>query len=37
MKADFASYPCLRGKTVFVTGGAGGIGAETSRAGMDHD
>lgn len=25
---DFATYPCLSGKTVFVTGGAAGIGAE---------
>ncbi len=25
---DFAHYPCLKGKTVFVTGGASGIGAE---------
>ncbi|MDP7150552.1 MAG: SDR family oxidoreductase [Paracoccaceae bacterium] len=25
---EFAQYPCLRGKTVFVTGGASGIGAE---------
>ena len=30
--ADFANYPSLRGKTVFLTGGAGGIGAETVRA-----
>lgn len=29
---SFASYPSLRGKTVFLTGGAGGIGAETVRA-----
>jgi len=28
----FASYPSLYGKTVFLTGGAGGIGAETVRA-----
>lgn len=33
--ADFASYPSLRGKTVFLTGGAGGIGAETVRAFAD--
>ena len=25
---DFANYPCLLGKTVFVSGGASGIGAE---------
>jgi len=25
---EFANYPCLKGKTVFVTGGASGIGAE---------
>lgn len=30
--ADFASYPSLCGKTVFLTGGAVGIGAETVRA-----
>jgi len=28
MTPEFANYPCLSGKTVFVTGGAGGIGAE---------
>jgi len=27
-QAGFASYPSLRGRTVFVTGGATGIGAE---------
>lgn len=25
---NFAQYPCLKGKTVFVTGGAAGIGSE---------
>ncbi|UWQ14607.1 SDR family oxidoreductase [Aliiroseovarius sp. M344] len=30
--ADFANYPSLRGKTVFLTGGAVGIGAQTVRA-----
>ena len=29
---DFATYPSLKGKTVLVTGGASGIGAETVRA-----
>lgn len=29
---DFAIYPSLRGRTVFVTGGATGIGAEIVRA-----
>jgi D-xylose 1-dehydrogenase len=29
---SFAFYPSLRGKTVFVTGGASGIGAEIVRA-----
>lgn len=28
----FATYPCLKGKTVFVTGGASGIGAEIVQA-----
>ncbi|SLN48736.1 SDR family NAD(P)-dependent oxidoreductase [Ruegeria meonggei] len=32
MTQDFANYPSLAGKTVFVTGGAGGIGALTVRA-----
>ncbi|NOD89383.1 MULTISPECIES: SDR family NAD(P)-dependent oxidoreductase [unclassified Ruegeria] len=32
MSKDFANYPCLAGKTVLITGGAGGIGAETVRA-----
>ena len=27
----FASYPSLEGKTVFITGGASGIGAELVR------
>lgn len=30
--AEFAAYPGPDGKTVFLTGGAGGIGAETARA-----
>lgn len=29
---DFASYPSLKGKTVFMTGGASGIGAEIVTA-----
>lgn len=29
---DFAIFPSLKGKTVFLTGGASGIGAETVRA-----
>jgi len=29
---EFASYPCLNGKTVFVTGGASGIGADIVRS-----
>ncbi|WP_020681271.1 SDR family NAD(P)-dependent oxidoreductase [Marinobacterium rhizophilum] len=32
MMAAFATYPSLAGKTVFVTGGASGIGAEIVRA-----
>ncbi|WP_271948264.1 SDR family NAD(P)-dependent oxidoreductase [Ruegeria faecimaris] len=32
MSANFANYPGLAGTTVFITGGAGGIGAETVRA-----
>ena len=32
MKSMFANYPSLAGKTVFVTGGASGIGAEIVRA-----
>ena len=32
MTAKFAIYPSLRGKTVFVTGGASGIGAEIVTA-----
>ncbi|WP_171232960.1 SDR family NAD(P)-dependent oxidoreductase [Ruegeria sp. HKCCA4812] len=32
MSHTFANYPSLAGKTVFITGGAGGIGAETVRA-----
>ncbi|WP_299639817.1 SDR family oxidoreductase [uncultured Ruegeria sp.] len=35
MNRDFANYTSLAGKTVFVTGGAGGIGAETVRAFAD--
>src|SRR5687768_1635553 len=31
MKTTFANYPSLAGKTVFVTGGASGIGAEIAR------
>ena len=32
MTANFANYPSLTGKTVFVTGGASGIGAEIVSA-----
>jgi D-xylose 1-dehydrogenase len=32
MTGQFASYPSLAGKTVFITGGASGIGAEMVRA-----
>ncbi|MEM6307422.1 MAG: SDR family NAD(P)-dependent oxidoreductase, partial [Pseudomonadota bacterium] len=28
MSPAFAQYPCLNGKTIFVTGGASGIGAD---------
>ncbi|MEP7174258.1 MAG: SDR family oxidoreductase [Aestuariivirga sp.] len=31
MRTTFANYPSLAGKTVFVTGGASGIGAEIAR------
>ncbi len=31
MKSTFANYPSLAGKTVFITGGASGIGAEIAR------
>lgn len=31
MKTTFANYPSLAGKTVFITGGASGIGAEIAR------
>lgn len=33
--AEFAQYPSLKGKTVFLTGGAKGIGAQTVRAFAD--
>lgn len=29
---EFANYPCMKGKTVFVTGGASGIGADIVRS-----
>src|SRR4051812_36017339 len=32
MPVDFATYPSLKGRSVFVTGGASGIGAEIVRA-----
>ena len=32
MREKFANYPSLSGKTVFVTGGASGIGAEIVTA-----
>ena len=32
MSKDFANYPSLKGKVVFITGGAGGIGLEMVRA-----
>lgn len=32
MTGNFATYPSLAGKTVFITGGASGIGAEHVRA-----
>lgn len=32
MSAQFATYPSLAGKTVFITGGASGIGADMVRA-----
>lgn len=32
MNKNFANYPSIAGKTVFVTGGASGIGAEIVRA-----
>mgnify|MGYP000563181567 CR=1 FL=1 len=32
MTSSFANYPSLAGKTVFVTGGASGIGAEIVSA-----
>lgn len=35
MNGRFASYPSLAGKTVFVTGGASGIGAEIVKAFAD--
>ena len=32
MTNTFANYPSLAGKTIFVTGGASGIGAEIVKA-----
>lgn len=32
MMSEYATYPSLNGKTVFLTGGASGIGAKTVRA-----
>ena len=32
MSSEFATYPSLSGKTVFVTGGGSGIGAEIVSA-----
>ena len=32
MSDNFARYPSLNGKTVFITGGASGIGAEIVTA-----
>ena len=31
-QSTFATYPSLKGKTVFITGGASGIGAELVRS-----
>ncbi|MCJ8307652.1 MAG: SDR family oxidoreductase [Rhizobiaceae bacterium] len=35
MTSNFAIYPSLKGKTVFITGGASGIGADMVRAFVD--
>ena len=35
MTSNFAIYPSLKGKTVFITGGASGIGADMVRAFAD--
>lgn len=35
MTSNFATYPSLNGKTVFITGGASGIGADMVRAFVD--
>jgi NAD(P)-dependent dehydrogenase (short-subunit alcohol dehydrogenase family) len=32
MRSNFATYPSLSGKTVFISGGASGIGAEIAKA-----